>query len=72
MEETRAMNADDIDEIRANISKTMAETMKIGAETAKIQAESRYYPVVASGAIIVSAVGAATAIIVKLFFYADS
>jgi hypothetical protein len=77
MEETRTVNATDIELIHANISKMMAETMKlsaetsklsaetmkVGAETSKIQAEQRYYPIVALGAIIVSALGAGAAII---------
>ncbi|WP_291779239.1 hypothetical protein [Luteibacter sp.] len=58
----------DIDrqQINANISKLMAETMKLSAETSKIQAELRYYPAVALGAIIVSALGVAAAVVVKL------
>lgn len=77
MEETRTVNPADIELIHANISRMMAETMKlsaetsklsaetmkVGAETSKIQAEQRYYPIVALGAIIVSALGAGAAII---------
>lgn len=80
MEETRTVNAADIELIHANISRMMAETMKlsaetsklsaetmkVGAETSKIQAEQRYYPIVALGAIIVSALGAGAAIIAAI------
>lgn len=71
MAEARPVNTADIELIHANISKTMAETMKLGAETAKIQAELRYYPTVALGAIVVGALGAGAAIIagvIKLAF----
>jgi hypothetical protein len=66
-----ALNNADLELIHANISKTMAETMKLGAETAKIQAEQKYYPMVALGAIVVGALGAGTAMIaavIKLAF----
>ncbi|UPG93139.1 hypothetical protein [Luteibacter aegosomatissinici] len=63
MAEAKTVNAADLELIHANISKTMAETMKLGAETAKIQAEQRYYPMVALGAIVVGALGAGASII---------
>lgn len=63
MAESSPVNADDIELIHANISKTIAETMKLGAETAKIQAELRYYPMVALGAIVVGGLGAGIALI---------
>lgn len=63
MAETSPVNADEIELIHANITKTMAETMKLGAETAKIQAELRYYPMVALGAIVVGGLGAGVALI---------
>ncbi|GAA0914562.1 hypothetical protein KR767_14770 [Luteibacter anthropi] len=66
MAEARTMSDIDRLQISANISKLMAETMKISAETSKIQAEQKYYPAVAFGAIVVSALGVAAAIIVKL------
>ena len=66
MAEARIMSDIDRLQISANISKLMAETMKLSAETSKIQAELRYYPWVALGAIIVSALGVAAAVIVKL------
>lgn len=52
--------------IQAQIATAMANTMKLGAETAKINAEARYYPIVALGAIAVSALGALAAIVAGL------
>jgi hypothetical protein len=66
MDETNPVTADEIEQIHANITKTMAETLKLGAETAKIQAELRYYPMVALGAIVVGGLGAAAALVVGL------
>jgi hypothetical protein len=57
------MNTDEHDQIRAAISKTLAETMKIGAETSKIIAEQRYYVPIAIGTLLVSALGACGAVI---------
>lgn len=71
MAEANPVNTADLELIHAQISKTMAETMKLGAETAKIQAESRYYPMVALGAIVVAGLGSATALVaavIKLAF----
>ncbi|MGF6709623.1 hypothetical protein QFZ41_000587 [Luteibacter sp. W1I16] len=65
MAEAKTVQAAELEQIHANITKTMAETMKLGAETAKIQAEQRYYPMVALGAIIVSALGAGAVVVAK-------
>ncbi|WP_146171630.1 hypothetical protein [Luteibacter sp. OK325] len=60
------MNTADLELIHANITKTMAETMKLGAETSKINAELRYYPLVAIGIIAVGALGTIAAVLVKV------
>jgi hypothetical protein len=64
MTEAIPLKTEDLELIHANISKTIAETMKLGAETAKIQAESRYYPMVALGAIVVAGVSSTAAILI--------
>jgi hypothetical protein len=66
MAEAKTVNAADLELIHANISKTIAETMKLGAETSKINAELRYYPMVAFGALVVGVVGAVAAVLVKV------
>jgi hypothetical protein len=66
MAETRTVKTADLELIHSNITKTMAETMKLGAETAKINAELRYYPMVAFGAIAVGACGAIAEVLVKV------
>lgn len=60
------MTAAELEQIHANISEAMAETMKLGAETAKIQAEMRYYPMVAFGTIVVAVIGLAGVVAAKL------
>jgi hypothetical protein len=66
MAEANPVNTADLELIHSQISKTMAETMKLGAETAKIQAESRYYPMIALGAIVVAWLGSATALVAEV------
>lgn len=64
------MNTNEHDQIRAAISKTVAETMKImeegskiRAETMKLEAEHRHYLKIALATLAVSALGAMGAII---------
>lgn len=66
MDEAGTVQDAELEQLRANINKTMAETMKIGAETAKVIAEQRYYPMIALGAIVVSALSAVAVLIAKL------
>jgi hypothetical protein len=65
MAETMKLSAE-TSKLSAETMKVGAEAMKVGAETSKIQAEQRYYPIVALGAIIVSALGAGAAIIAAI------
>jgi aspartate-semialdehyde dehydrogenase len=67
MSDPSSMKEEDRELIRAQITKMMAETMKIGAETTKILQEQRYYPMIAVGTIVVSAVTVGVAYLVKLW-----
>jgi aspartate-semialdehyde dehydrogenase len=67
MSDSSSMKEEDRDLIRAQINKMMAETMKIGAETTKILQEQRYYPMIALGSIVVSAVTVGISYLIKLW-----
>ena len=69
------MNDEERKLLRAQISQQIAQTMRIGAEipkimaeSQKIQAETRYYPLIALGTIVVSALVATTVLVIKLAF----
>jgi hypothetical protein len=62
-----SMKEEDRELIRAQLTKMMAETMKIGAETTKILQEQRYYPMIAVGSIVVSAVSVGIGFLIKLW-----
>jgi hypothetical protein len=62
-----SMKEEDRELIRAQLTKMMAETMKIGAETTKILQEQRYYPMIALGSIVVSAVSVGIGSLIKLW-----
>jgi hypothetical protein len=62
-----SMKEEDRELIRAQLTKMMAETMKIGAETTKILQEQRYYPMIALGSIVVSAVSVGIGFLIKLW-----
>lgn len=70
MSEAPSMHPEEIELICAQIGKATAEATRIEAETDKIKAETtkilqehRYYPKVAFGALLVSAVGTGAAIV---------
>ncbi len=67
MSDSSSMQEEDRDLVRAQINKMMAETMKIGAETTKILQEQRYYPMIAVGSIVASAVTVGIAYLIKLW-----
>jgi aspartate-semialdehyde dehydrogenase len=67
MSDSPSMKEEDLELIRAQINKMMAETMKIGAETTKILQEQRYYPMIALGSIVVSAVSVGVGFLIKLW-----
>jgi hypothetical protein len=67
MSDSPSMKEEDRELIRAQLTKMMAETMKIGAETTKILQEQRYYPMIAVGSIVVSAVSVGIGFLIKLW-----
>lgn len=65
------MNDEDRELLRSQNSQLIAQTMKLNAEASKIMEETRYYPLIALGAIVVGALGALgtmAILVVKLVF----
>jgi len=64
---TDPMTKAELELIHANISKTIAETMKLGAETSKINKEGRFYPIVAFGAIVAAGLASFVTVAIAIF-----
>ena len=60
------MNGDEVDLIRLNILKMMAQTMELSAETSKINKEGRFYAIVTFYTILIAGLAGFTTIIIAV------